>query len=140
MLSRKQKNSQCCDERHQLYQLDGRGEELIQRISGLLLHGLGAVGVGIHGDLDVAVAHKSGNCLHGDIGFDHHGRTGVAKIVETDLLDGLILDESIPFLAHGIGLVGSAVRFADDQVRVGKGRAHGQLVHVVLDSGLFQFR
>ena len=64
----------------------------------------------------------------------------VAKIVETDLLDGLILDESIPFLAHGIGLVGSAVRFADDQVRVGKGRAHGQLVHVVLDSGLFQFR
>ena len=59
MLPREQKNSQCREERHQLYQLDGRGEDLIQGISSLLLHSLSAVGVGIHGDLDAAVAHES---------------------------------------------------------------------------------
>ena len=40
----------------------------------------------------------------------------VTKIMETDLLDGLILNESVPFLAHGIGLIGGTVRFTDDQV------------------------
>ena len=36
--------------------------------------------------------------------------------MEMTLLDGLILDEAVPFLAPGIRLIGCAVRFADDQV------------------------
>lgn len=55
----REKNSQCRRERHQLCQLEGRGEDLIQGISGLLFHGLSAMSIGIHRDLDAAVAHEN---------------------------------------------------------------------------------
>lgn len=58
------------------------------------------------------------------------------QIMETYLLEGMLLDKTLPLLAHGVRAVGSAIVFADDQARVSKSSAHGRLVHVILGPSL----
>ena len=97
------------------------------------------MGVGVHGSGDVGMADAGLDSFHVDASFDHHGGAAVAKIMEADLLQTMLLHETFPLLSHRLRSEGLAVGLADHKTGVGKAQTHGQFMAVVLRSGQLQF-
>ena len=84
------------------------------------------MGIGIHGSGDVGMADASLDCFHVDASFNHHGSAAMAKIMEADLLQAMLLHETAPLLSHRLRSEGLAVGLADHKVRVGETDIYSQ--------------
>ena len=70
--------------------------------------------VGVQGDGDIGVTET---ILHGfniDAGLEQQSGVGVAQSVEANVAKIVHFQETIPFLRHGIGTVGSSIVLVDD--------------------------
>ena len=63
----------------------------------------------------------------------HHGSTAMAKVMEADVLQIVLLHKSLPLLGHGLRTEGLSIGLTDHKTRVGKSCAHGQLIDPALD-------
>ena len=65
----------------------------------------------------------------------HHGSAAMAKVMEPNVLQAVLLHKSLPLLGHGLRTEGLTIGLADHKARVGEGGTHGQFIAVVLRSG-----